>query len=318
VRLAVPLALTVLLSCAHQETPASSDASPAPVASAAATTSAKDPVQAAYSTDAGPPEPLAVRFCETLHRLPERRKDACCATQESFGAAVVSTDCVRTLSAALRSQSVSLTEIDVDRCTAAMTQATAGCDWITRVSSLARRPVPSECEDLLRGTLPESAKCRSSLECRGELRCRGFTATEAGTCAPPGGTGEPCNRATDLLAVVTHGLLDPAHPECKGACRERVCSEAVPKGGACHADVECGGGRCDKGGCAEAVLPAVGEACTGACATGSRCAKGVCVAPRSEGATCESDAECRGACVRGDGGAGACLQSCPRPRAPRR
>jgi hypothetical protein len=310
------------LSCNHHDAGASHDAAvaaPSPVASASAAPSASttepgsDQVKPVYAVDAGVPDPLAIRLCEALDRLPDQRVTECCGVTPSFTSRAITGQCVRTLTGALGSKAISLAEADVDRCAEAMTKATTGCDWVT--ASTGSDPLPPECVGILHGTLGEKARCRSSLECSGTLRCQGLSAIDVGTCGRPKPTGAACALANDMLSIFTRQEpIDRTHPECGGYCRVRKCTDAVPAGGACKADAECGRGRCEKGACTMAPLPTVGQPCSVACAAGARCSSGVCTVAKAEGAACASDPECRGACVHDDGGAGSCTKSCPKTR----
>jgi hypothetical protein len=133
-----------------------------------------------------------------------------------------------------------------------------------------------------------------------------------GTCSAPKPAGQSCNLAVDMLATLTRqDRFDRAHPECEGYCAGRRCEPALAEGAACKADVQCGKGHCAEGKCASTPLPRAGEPCsTTECAYGLRCMQGKCVAPKADGEACTADAECRGACDKGDGGAGKCGKQC--------
>jgi hypothetical protein len=320
------LAFTLLTtSCKHGTTDAPRDggapdaASKTPVAPVvSATTSAEpggDEIRPVYPADAGPPDPLAQRLCDALHREPEQRQAACCTTPAAGAAGIFDSQCTRVLTAAVHSHAVSLAEEEVSRCVDAMTRATSRCDWVVPGAGAGVAPLPVECEGAIHGTLRAKARCRSSLECAEGLQCQGLSSIDVGTCAPPKPSGQICDAANDMLAVFTRqSHLGIAHPECAGYCRVRQCKDALIAGAACKADMECGHGRCETGKCVETRAPAVGEPCVTACADGARCVKGVCAPPKAEGSTCDSDPECRGACVRPDGGAaGMCAKSCPAP-----
>jgi hypothetical protein len=270
-----------------------------------------DEIRPVYPVDAGAPDPLAARFCDAVVVLPERRKGECCGSASPV-AALVGDQCVRTLTFALGQHAVTLSPEDVDRCVAAATRATSGCDWVT----LTTAGVPPECEGVVKGALPEKAQCRSSLECRDDMRCLGLSTVDLGACGRPKVARSPCNLAVDMLATFTRqDHVDRAHPECAGYCARNRCEDAAAVGGACAGDAMCGRGRCASGKCTSAPLPALGEACDGACAAGARCVQGRCAAPKAEEAFCKVDAECRGACVRTDGGSGGtCTKSCAAPR----
>ena len=277
-----------------------------------------DEIHPVYPIDAGPPDPLAQRFCDAIYALPARRAGECCGTASSVGEAFAG-QCVRALTYAMATHAVRLAPAGVDACVAAITKETVGCDWVTLKLSV---PMPPACEGILEGQLHEKAPCRSSLECAAGLRCQGLSSIDLGVCAAPKPVGQECNLAVDMLASFTRqDHYARAHPECEGYCSGMRCQAAVPEGGACKADAQCGKLRCEGGKCTAAPLPGSGEACSAECADGLRCIGGKCAAPRAEGAACKSDVECRGQCVRGDGGAGGtCTKTCtmqwPIPKAP--
>jgi hypothetical protein len=302
---------------------ASASATTSPLASASAAPSSDyldsrggDDIRPVYPVDAGAPDPLAQRYCDAVLALPERRRGECCGAPSGVAAAIAS-QCVRTLTFALGQHALTLAPADVDRCVEAVTKATSGCDWVTPSSTA----VPSECDGILKGARAEKAQCRSSLECAEGMRCLGLSTIDTGTCGPPKATNSQCNLAVDTLAAFTRqDHLERTHPECEGFCARNRCEAAVTPGGPCNSDVACGHGRCASGKCASAPPPIAGEACTETCAAGARCLKGKCTTPKAEGDGCEADAECRGTCVRADGGtAGTCAKSCPTffvPRTP--
>jgi hypothetical protein len=314
----------LVTSCTHHGSEGASDApspsasgsatakTPAPVATEAA---GDDEIKPVYPKDAGPPDPLAQRLCEVLEKEPLDRVASCCATPALAASMSFSGECVRTLTSALHSHAVTVAEADVARCAEAMDRATQGCDWVTPTSTAGSMPLPTECEGVIHGALGAKARCRSSLECADGLRCQGLSAIDVGTCGPPKGAGAACNVANDMLTVYTRQTsVDATHAECAGYCRVRQCRETVAVGHACSTDRECGKGRCDKGVCSTAPVPTVGQPCSTACAEGSRCVNNSCVAAKAQGATCDVDRECRGACVRSDAGSGGtCEMSCPVP-----
>ena len=264
--------------------------------------------------DAGPPDPLAQRLCDALYALPARRAAECCSTAPGVGVGLAD-QCVRVLSYAMGARAATIAAAGVDACADAMTKATVGCDWVTPGATTA---VPPACEGIVKGALHEKAQCRSSLECADGLRCLGLSTIDLGVCGPPKPAGQACNLAVDMLAVFTRqDDLDRAHPECQGYCSGRRCQTPPPEGGACKSDVQCGRLRCEAGKCSAAPVPREGEACSVDCAYGLRCVGGKCAAPRAEGAACGSDAECRGKCRAGDGGAGGtCAKTCSVPWPP--
>jgi hypothetical protein len=287
---------------------ASVSASP-PVASASAAAAAggDDEIRPVYPNTNDPPDPLAGKLCEALHGVPVKRRAACCAHGAGFS---LEGECTRTLSFALREKAVTVDPAAVDACAAAMARAHEGCAWVGPTGA----PLPAECDGIVRGTLEEGKRCRSSLECVDGLRCQGVGPTDMGQCAKPKGRGHVCAIAVDTLASFTRqDGFDERHPECAGYCSHRRCDDFVAVGGACKTRAQCGPGKiCAGGKCAEGALPGEGEACvSGACAKGLRCAGGKCAAPKKEGEACENDAECLGGCVRGDGGKkGTCGMKC--------
>ena len=267
-----------------------------------------DEVRPVYPVDAGPPDPLAMRFCDAMQALPEKRKAECCSGART-GVAPLDA-CVRTLSYALAQRAATLDAGELDACVVAMKTATDGCDWVTP-SAIA---IPLVCQGIIRGKLVEKETCRSSLECAAGLRCQGLSATDVGACGPPRETRTQCGVGIDALAAFTRqDSVDRDHPECAGHCARGRCEEAIALGAACKSDSPCGKNRCVAGACAGGPLPALGAACpAGLCAPGAGCVSGVCVAPKAEGAACSAHAECRGQCVTEDGGAGGtCARRCP-------
>src|SRR5262249_48423753 len=267
-------------------------------------------VQPVYPIDVKP-LPEAERFCQAVYDLPVRRRAACC--QAPPGIALTS-ECVRMLSAALRSGAVSLETKDVDACAAAMVEARdvaaggagmgaapAGCDWV------GPGPVdlPEACAGVIRGTLATGAVCRSTLECRDPLRCSGVGPTRTGVCGVAKRDGSPCGKVVDpLLDYARQNAVDAARAECAGWCDPNHCGAAAPAGAACARDEACGGGkRCAGGVCVEGAAGAEGQACTAACAPGLRCLGGLCAKPKGAGAPCAADAECLGGCLKEKGAA---------------
>lgn len=282
-------------------------ASTATARATAAERTSDDEVKPLYPIDKTPPDPLAERFCQAVHDTEAARRGECCGVTGERGR--FTSECARTVSVALRSGAISVDAAAVDACSAAVAKDLAGCGWVGAVAP----ELPAACEGLLTGTLAASAVCRSTLECGDGLVCQGLTATRTGKCAPPKPAGLACGGSTDTLAALTRQKVDRTRPECAGYCARVACKDAVAVGGACKLDDECGAGhRCSKGACTADPLPAAGAACeAGRCATGARCVKDRCAAPKGEGEACESDVECRGACDRAAGStAGACGKRC--------
>jgi hypothetical protein len=307
--------LSLLCGSACRGTPKSSEPdadtqlASATVPSGAALTAEDTEIQPVYPVDAGPPHPLAAKFCEAVLALPERRRAECCKDQPGFSAA---SECLRTLTHALKIRAVELSASDVDRCVAAATAGTSGCGWV----GSSRPPVPEPCRNIVRGALGAGTPCRSSLECSTGLHCHGLTATSKGICGKPRPEGAPCGGGIDTLAAYTaQARVDGKHPECGEAyCSSGRCRAFTAPGQSCTGNAQCGfEASCRGGRCSAQALPDPGAACANnECAEGNRCVQGKCVAPKNEGESCETEAECRGACLRPDGGgAGKCGMRCP-------
>jgi hypothetical protein len=252
-------------------------------------TSEPDKIRPVYPLDAGLPEPLAERLCAALQETPVKRRAACCSTAPGV---LVTSECVRMLSAAIHFGALTVAPADVDACVAALDRTFTGCDW---VGPNAPQP-PAECQGLIHGTLADGAKCRSSLECKDGLRCQGVGPTDTGTCASPRDDGSGCGASVDALATYARqNGYEAQHPECKGFCDRHRCAPAAALGAACRIDVQCGPGHaCVGGKCASAV---------GGARPPPR-------KPAGEG--CTSDAECTGGCLReGGAGRGTCGMKCP-------
>jgi len=265
-----------------------------------------DELRPVYPAEAGPADPLAERLCRALHDIPEERRAACCATTPGL---VVTHECIRTLSSALRSRAVAVDGGDVDRCAAAIEAAHAGCEWVGPFPP----ELPSECDGIVRGSLTVGVRCRSSLECRSGMRCAGAGPTSVGICAAPARPGEACGTAVDVLATYTRQVrVEAAHPPCDGYCDMHRCIAFVAPGAACASSVACGAGQdCRDGRCGARVMAKRGEACPGgSCEAGLRCYRGRCVAPGPAGAACASDFECQGGCAKREAGAGVCGRRC--------
>lgn len=279
------------------------------VASAAPSTSAdEDDVRPVYED--GPVDPLAKRLCEILQDVPERRKAECCGGKPMT---VVTEQCTRNLSAALRAKAVTLDAADVDKCGKAIDEAYAGCDWTGPIQPELSRA----CEGIVKGTLGAGARCRSSLECTGDLHCAGAGPTQAGKCAKPGKDGDACRLATDALAAFTRQdvFVDRAHPECAGYCGRRTCASYAKQGEPCDNEKRCAKGlSCVDGKCGPHAAPKEGGACKGLfCGEGLMCIFGKCMRThvKKPGEACVHPAECIvGGCAPSDGGESRCGGVC--------
>lgn len=291
----------------HAPTIPSATVSVAPQPSTESAPIRGEDVEPVYPKIPGPPEPLAEKLCTALHEVPAKRRADCCSTSPGF---TLTNECVRMLSHALRDKSVQIEASTVEACAAAMNAAHEGCDWVGPTNV----PIPAACDGILRGSVVEGGRCRSSLECVEGYRCLGLGPTDAGVCRKPLPSGYPCDLAVDPLAAITrHDSLELQHPECVGVCAQRRCRDAVALHGPCKNHVECGRGQvCLGGSCEAGGLPGEGKPCAqGACAAGLRCEKDTCITRKNAGTTCTSDVECRGGCLRGDGGKeGTCGPKC--------
>ena len=279
------------VACAHGQTQPGGDASaPPPSASAPAPSSSAsdvDKVRPDYPLDASTPDPLAVRLCTALHEVPARRRAECCSSTPGV---LVTSECVRMLSTALHFAAVSVDPSRVDACVQAIERTYAGCDW---VGPNVPQP-PEECSGLVVGQLPSGDRCRSSLECAPGLRCQGVGPTDVGRCGEPRDDGASCGGTVDPLAVYSRdNHFDAKHPECKGWCDRRKCTPPLAKGSRCSPQTKC--------------------------AEGLQCVRGTCdtpqlirtEGPKAAGEACKTDLECRGGCLKPDGGAqGQCGMKC--------
>jgi hypothetical protein len=269
-------------------------------------------VEPVYPVETNAPKhPLAVKLCEVLTDMPEKRRSDCC---KAAPAVVVTEECVRQLSAAIRHGAVELAEADVETCAAAFGKVLDGCDW---VGPFPPAP-PAACQGILRGKLAIGSKCRSSLECAGGARCAGVGPTAVGRCTEAKADGELCGGVVDTLGGYTRQIaLEKQHPECKNKCIKRRCATAATEGKACQTSADCAaglmcvgaGGTAPKVGlgpkqCALGKVPSkAGEPCPGGeCEGDLQCIKGKCAARKAAGEDCTVDFECRGGCLRGDAG----------------
>ncbi|MCA9585505.1 MAG: hypothetical protein KC657_09120 [Myxococcales bacterium] len=317
--LCAPLALT---AC-PKKTDAPADAQAAPRAEAGADAGSDggddDDVKPAYPTDVKP-HPLATKLCEGLHHMPETRRAECCHASEGV---VLTSECVRALSAALEAKAVTLAETDVDTCISAFAKLHEGCDW---VGPFGPAP-PTECQGLIKGHVAKGARCRSSLECEGSLRCLGVGPTTLGRCGDAKANGDACGGTTDPLANPTRQTAyDTQHPECRERCIKHRCGTPVPEKGDCAITADCAEGLLcvpDKGltglraargpkKCEKREPAKLGQPCPGgACEGGASCVGGKCIQKKGAGEACTLDFECKGGCLRADGGTkGTCGPKC--------
>lgn len=269
-----------------------------------------------------PPVPVAARLCEALTTLPEKKRAACCKASPGI---VLATECTRQLSAAVRHGALAVDDKDVDACIKAFDELLAGCDW---VGPFPPGPPPA-CQGIFKGRLAAGQKCRSSLECAGDLRCKDLGPTTVGKCGLAGiGEETSCGGTVDSLATYTRqNDVDRRHPECKERCIKHKCQSPIGEGGACLISTDCqeglqclpaAGAAPMKNGqaprkCVAGKAPSKeGEPCPGAVCEGSlQCIRGTCAARKSGGEACTDDFECRGGCLKSDGGTkGTCGPRC--------
>jgi hypothetical protein len=274
--------------------------------SAAQTVEPEDDVRPVYPADAGPPNPLAQRFCAALHDMPEQRRATCCSDKPGL---VLTSECVRMVSAAIALGAVSLDANDVDGCEKAVQKTYEGCEWPGPFMPDA----PDECLGVVKGRLGAGKRCRSSLECEGDMRCQGVSPTTMGRCGPAAADDQRCGGSADALASFTRVYdVDARHPECKGWCNRTKCESFANAGAPCTLAASCGKGNlCVAGKCVAASPGKTGEPCPGgACEKGALCTQGKCVARKAKGARCTTDFECIGGCNKGDAGLGTCGMKC--------
>jgi hypothetical protein len=280
---------------------------PEEAVSAASETARSDDVRPVYPLDeGGAPDPLAVRLCSALHDIPEQRRASCCAERPGV---VVTGECQRVLSAALRTHAAVLYATEVDRCVQAIDRRYEGCEWVGPFAPA----LPEECQGIVRGRREARTSCRSSLECGSGLHCEGSGPTRPGVCRPPGRSGDACGDGADVLAAYTRQTsAESEHPECEGYCDSHRCFPFQGKGAACTFSGQCGRETdCVAGACAPRRVARLGESCLGGlCAASARCLHGRCVEPLRSGEACANDFECVGACLKGDAGHGVCGQRC--------
>ncbi len=314
-QLAIVLAALLALAGCPKSPPPPPDAAPEAAAAKDADIEASgggEDVEPVYPIEANAPKhPLAVKLCEVLTEMPEKRRSACC---KATPGTVVTAECVRMLSAALRHDALTVAQADVDTCVDAFGKLLDGCDW---VGPFPPAP-PHECQGILKGKLALGAKCRSSLECSGTMRCAGVGPTAVGRCTEGKADGELCGGIVDTLGGYTRQIdLEKQHPECKNRCVKRKCAPTSTAGQPCQSSADCveglicvtAPGPAPKVGlpakiCATGKLPSkAGDACpNGECEGELQCIKGKCNARKGGGEDCTADFECRGGCLKGDAG----------------
>src|SRR5262249_2382350 len=150
-----------------------------------------------------------------LYEVPNERRAACCDGRRlpSFAG-----ECARVLSFAVKSKAVTVSEAGIDGCRSAVEKAHEGCDWVTPLPLR----TPDACQHLVRGTLAEKPRCRSTLECADGLICAGVSPTTIGVCAKPAKIGAICGTGVDPLAsMVLSRTEDDKHAACAEGTRVR-------------------------------------------------------------------------------------------------
>ena len=284
------------------------DAAPAKPEAGGVELSEADPsVKPVYPIDPkAAPNPLAQRLCAALHDAPEAKRAACCSQTPGT---VFTSECTRTLSAAMTAKATTLAPADIDACAAAIDTTYAGCEWPGPFPP----ELPPACQGLIKGTLTAGTRCRSTLECEGTLRCHGVGPTTTGRCGDPHADGGKCGGAVDSLASYTRqNDVDAKHPECTGYCDRGKCAALLPLGTKCKNGFQCGDGKlCVNDKCAVAAAGKLGDPCPGgACEPGILCIANKCVAKKATGAECKMDFECMGGCIKSDAGKNTCGKKC--------
>lgn len=320
------LSSAVLLGCPSKST-GTTDAATTPAADAAADAGDEgggggggDDVEPVYPVEANAPAvPLAQKLCEGVNTMPENKRVACCKTTPGI---TFTSECTRTLSAAMRHKAIEVEAKDVDACIAAFEKTLDGCDWVGPFSP----GPPPECLGILKGKTAENHKCRSTLECAGNLHCVGLGPTTVGKCAPPSTGGESCGGTVDPLVGFTRQTdSDKRHPQCKERCIKHQCQPPVADGAPCLISSDCQEGlQClpIPGGPKTGIIPKKcvagkapgkdGEPCPGGVCEGTlQCIRGKCATRKGSGEACTDDFECRGGCLKDDGGTkGKCGPRC--------
>lgn len=239
----VACVLVAACSHAHQASSENSAAqhvnggpSPAAAAVTVALAEEDDAVRPVYPLGAFAPDPAVLRLCGALQEAPQTRLAECRATTPGV---LMTSECVRMLSAAMRAGAVTLASSDVDRCVDATNRALAGCEW----ARAGGPQPPAECDGIVHGTLAVGARCRSSLECLEGLRCHGVGPTNAGQCGAPRDEDGACGASVDSLAAyVRQNDYELRHPECRGWCNGRRCAAAISRGARCVQSAQCTAG----------------------------------------------------------------------------
>ncbi len=268
---------------------------------------ADDDVRPVYDVSPNePPEPHALRLCKALSEVQEQKRAACCKIAPGV---VLTDECSRMLGAAVRTHAVTLADADIDACVTALEKRYDGCDW---VGPFPPGP-PPECTNLVKGSLADGARCRSTVECAGASHCAGLTPTRAGHCSAPSSDSAPCGGTVDpLVGFARQSGAEKTHPECEHRCIQHKCGAPFKDGAACSIAAECeDGSQCIAKKCAKAAPAKAGQPCPGGlCESPAECIQGVCGSKKAAGETCSADFECKGGCRKADAGKGTCGPRC--------
>ncbi len=194
------------------------------------------------------PNALAARLCNGFQTLQRKRKAQCCETKVGV---LLTGECTRILSGALKDNTVVAQAPKIDSCLAALEGRFEGCGWVGDFS----QAMPTECQGILTGTLDAEASCRSSLECKSGLACHGVSPTTRGTCGAPGKRGASCGRGIDPAATYLNVELLADHSVCEGFCANGRCRTTAKEGERCVSDAHCGAGNH----CVNTVITPVGK-----------------------------------------------------------
>jgi hypothetical protein len=312
--LALPFAIAsvFVVGCERRSaTPASIDAgTDASVDAGLLFDAASEEVTSVYPELVGAGDPRAVRLCQVLHEVPEQKRAACC--KQPMGL-VITSECVRMLTGALRGNAVTLNDDAVAACATALEATYQGCDWVGPFPP----PLPKACAGLITGRLPAGKRCRSSLECVDRLRCKGVGPTSAGVCSEAAATNEACGGGVDALAsYVRDANLEREHPSCTGYCARFKCGELGKVGAECVQARDCEDGlQCIAKQCVQRAPSKAQEACAGGvCEEGLTCLAGKCTTRKAAGQSCKTDFECLGGCLKAPnakpGATGKCGMRC--------
>ena len=252
-------------------------------------------------------DPVTKKACDALFDASSRRLTACCKAAPSTNRV-----CPLLLGSAVRAGAAALISQEVDACAAEIEKQLEGCDWIGPHPPA----LPGACRNLVHGKLTETTRCRSTLECIPGLFCDGAFRGGTGQCKPRRENGVPCKAAIedDFAELMQQDPEAQSNGPCEGHCEGGFCTAPLSPGTPCSSTSQCDATHhCAKQRCLPSRFAKVDEECTGECEGGARCIQKKCVLPAGEGAPCDGDMECKGACLKKDGSTkGVCGKSCER------